>query len=115
MLGVTLLLWLVVSLGRTEIGNAPFNTQRVDLIQKRLDSSASFSKEVDKIKDTHSAYNKQELEDAQLVLQSYFTYYEQMALGLEKVKKDLSEADYRWVSMALIVALLSHYFCKCTN
>lgn len=110
MLGIALLWWLVVSLGRTEIGNVPFNNQRVELIQKRLESSVSFSKEVDKIKRDHSVYNKQELEEAKLVLHSYFTYYEQMVLGLEKVKKDLSEADYRWVSMALIIALLSHYF-----
>ena len=110
MFGVALLWWLVVSLGRTEIGNVPFNTQRVELIQQKLNASELFSKEVDEIKDSHANYNKEELEEAKASLHSYFTYYEQMVLGLEKVKKDLSEADYRWVSVALLVALFSHYF-----
>ena len=109
-LGVLLLLWLVLSLGKTEISNSPFSEDRLPLIEERLSESKKFEALFINYKNQAGSFSKEELEESNAKLNDCFSTTEQLSLGLLKVKKDLAAADYKWISLALISALIAHYF-----
>lgn len=115
--GVGILLWLVIEQGEERIKTAYNLEPKTSIIQDKYQNYAEFKTDLSDLRDLHGSIDsfgvdtlthlKDSLENKVL---DYFTEGEKLSLGIGKIEKDLSHANYSWVTIAILASLLAHWF-----
>ncbi len=108
--GVLLLAYLIVQIGNAEIKNSPFHENTLQLIKNKKESEPKFLSLSEDLKKRFSELDISDKEKIKVEMISFFSYTESLKLGLFKIGRDLAGANYFWVGISLIAALISHWY-----
>ena len=108
--GILLLAYLIAQIGDAEVKNSPFNENTLELIKVKKVKEPAFLLKSEELKNSFTTIDKSKKEKIEEEMLTYFTYKERLSLGLNKVGRDLAGANYFWVGLSLIMALISHWY-----
>ena len=104
--GILLLGYLIAQIGDAEVKNSPFHENTLELIKVKKVQEPAFLLKSEELKNSFKTIDKSKKEKIEAEMLTYFTYEERLSLGLNKVGRDLAGANYFWVGLSLIMALM---------
>ena len=102
--------YLIAQIGDAEIKNSPFHENTLELIKFKKENEPAFSLKSKELKNSFTGLDKSIKEKLEADMLTFFSYKERLMLGLNKIGRDLAEANYFWIALSLIAALISHWY-----
>ena len=115
--GFGILFYLISKTGDDQIKTLYDLKEIPSYVSDKLQTNQNLKELVAEIEEGHSKMSNgnvskefvKNIQEKTSLLQSNFSFFEKVKLGFSKIKADLAEADYIWVLLSVVAALISHW------